>query len=88
MSKDPATIQDRETLATADEIKHIFRNLDDAKLLAILALRPTILDLEQASMWLSGDKDVFGAGQPLRGVAGDIVAILTADEEEEQTRSR
>jgi len=75
-------------LATADEIKHIFRNLDDAKLLAILALRPTILDLEQASMWLSGDKDVFGAGQPLRGVAGDIVAILTADEEEEQTRSR
>ncbi len=87
MSRDPATIQNRETLATADGIKHIIGNLDDAKLLAILALRPTSLDLEQASMWLSGDKDVFGAGEPLRGVAGDIVAVLTADEEEEETRS-
>lgn len=88
MSKDPATIRDREALASSDEIKHIIGNLDDTKLLPILALRPTILDLEQASVWLSGDKDVFGAGEPLRGVAGDIVAILTADEEEEQTRSR
>jgi hypothetical protein len=34
-------------------------------------------------VWLAGDTDVFGAGQPLRPAAGDVVAILTADEEEE-----
>jgi hypothetical protein len=48
-----------------------------------MALRPTILGVEEASVWLAGDTDVFGAGQPLKAVAGDIVAILTADEEEE-----
>jgi hypothetical protein len=34
-------------------------------------------------VWLAGDTDVFGAGRPLKPVAGDIVAILTADEEEQ-----
>jgi len=34
-------------------------------------------------VWLAGDTDVFGAGQPLKPVAGEVVAILTADEEEE-----
>jgi hypothetical protein len=61
--------------------------LDDPKLLDILALRPTVLDLEEASVWLSGDPDVFGPGEPLQRVAGEIVAILTADEEEEPPRA-
>ncbi len=57
--------------------------LDEAKLLDIVALRPSILDVEEASLWLAGDSDIFGAGQPLKPVAGEIVAVLTADEEEE-----
>jgi len=57
--------------------------LDEAKLLDIMALHPSVLDVEEASVWLAGDTDVFGAGQPLKPVAGDIVAILTADEKEE-----
>ncbi len=38
-------------------------------------------------MWLSGDRDVFEAGCPLKGVASQIVMLLTPDEEEE-SRSR
>ena len=75
-------------LATADDIKRIIGDLDEVKLLDILALRPTILDLEEASLSLSGDTDIFGAGEPLKNVPGDIIAILTADEEEERNRSR
>lgn len=82
MPKDSATHSDTPP-ATADDVRRILGELDDAKLLDILALSATVLDLEQASMWLSGDADIFGAGEPLEGVAGDIVAILTADEEEE-----
>jgi hypothetical protein len=52
-----------------------------------LALKPTILDIEEASMWLSADEDVFEPGQPLKQVAGDIVALLTADEDEEPRHS-
>ena len=83
MAKDPATAQDRDALATADDIRRVLGTLDEAKLLDIVALRPTILDVEEASVWLAGDTDIFGAGQPLKPVAGEIVAILTAGEEEE-----
>jgi hypothetical protein len=73
-------------LAAADDVRRILGQLDDARVLAILALQPTIADVERASLWLSGDSDIFGPGQPLERVAGDIVAILTADEEEERFR--
>ncbi len=70
-------------VASPDDIRRIIANLDDQKLLDIMALQPTIRDVEEASLWLAGDSDIFGAGQPLGSVAGEIVAILTADEEEE-----
>ena len=73
--------------ATTDDVARIFGNLDPTKMLPIMALRPTILDIEEASMWLAGDRDVFGPGMPLQGIASQIVAILTADEEEEPPRS-
>lgn len=70
--------------ASAEEVKRILGELDEAKLLDIVALRPTVRDVEQASLWLAGDPDVFGAGQPLPRLAGDIVAILTSGEDEEE----
>jgi hypothetical protein len=87
MTKSPSTVKESNTFASSDDIKRIIGNLDETKLFDIMALRPTIVDVEQASIWLSGDADVFGAGQPLKGVAGEIVAILTADEEEEPPRA-
>jgi hypothetical protein len=32
--------------------------------MAIMSLRPTIADIEAASLWLAGDADVFGASEP------------------------
>jgi len=84
MTEEPATA--RGPLATADDIRRILGALDDAKLLDIVALQPTILDVEEASLWLAGDPDVFGAGRPLQAAAGEIVAVLTADEEETNSR--
>jgi hypothetical protein len=57
-------------------------------MLAIMALKPRIVDIEEASMWLSGDADVFGPGRALKDIAAKIVAILTADEEEDASRAR
>ena len=84
MAKGSITARDREALAASDDIRRILGTLDEAKLLDILALRPTVLDVEEASVWLAGDADVFGAGHALKTIAGEIVAILTADEEEER----
>jgi hypothetical protein len=49
-----------------------------------MALRPTVVDVEEASLWLAGDADVFGPGRSLKPVAGEIVAILAADDEDER----
>ena len=70
--------------ATHNDIKGILGDIDPAEMLAILSLQPTIADIEEASVWLEGDPDVFGAGEPVKGVASDIVTILTENEEEEE----
>ena len=69
-------------LATRDDIKGVLGDIDPAEMLAIISLRPTIADIEEASVWLDGDPDVFGAGEPVKGVASEIVTILTENEEE------
>jgi len=71
-------------LATHNDIQGILGDLDPAQLLAILSLRPTVADIEEASVCLEGDADVFGAGEPVKGVASDIVTILTENVEEEE----
>jgi hypothetical protein len=73
--------------ATPDDIKGALGDLDGAQVLAIMSLRPTIADIEQASVWLDGDPDVFGAGMAVKGVASEIVAILTENEDEESPRT-
>ena len=70
--------------ATHEEVRSILGDLDPAKMLPIMALRPTVADVEEATIWLAGDRDIFGAGPPLKGTASQIVTILTADEEEER----
>lgn len=72
--------------ATPDEIRGILGEIEPNALLAIVALKPTVAEVEAASLWLEGDADVFGAGEPLKGTASDIVTILTEDEEEEEPR--
>lgn len=73
-------------IATHHDVKAILGELDPAQLLAIMSLRSTIVDLEQASLWLEGDTDVLGPGKPIKGTASDVVTILTEDEEEEPPR--
>lgn len=72
--------------ATNDDVTGILGPIDSDKLLQILSLHPTVAEVEEAAMWLSGDSDVFGANPPIKGNVSDIVTILTVDEEEEEQR--
>lgn len=74
-------------IATQRDIEAILGELDTAQVLAIMALRPTVADLEQASLWLEGDPDIFEPGEPIKGVASEVVTILTESEEEEPLRA-
>jgi len=74
--------------ASTGEIRAILGALDESDVLEIATLRPTVRDVEEAATWLSGDRDIFGAGEPLRGIAAEIVAVLTPDEEDQGPRTQ
>ncbi|MDB5596405.1 MAG: hypothetical protein JWM36_3366 [Hyphomicrobiales bacterium] len=88
MAKDSTAATASGVIATVEDVTRIFGTLEESKLLAILDLHPTVSEVEEASMWLAGDADIFGAGEPLKSIQGDIVAILTADDDDEAARAR
>jgi len=76
----PETVEKQH--ASRDEIVAILGPLD--KLIALVNLNATVAEVEEASMWLDGDRDVFGAEPPLKGKASEIVTLLTPEEEDER----
>jgi hypothetical protein len=69
--------------ATGSDLHQILGDMDDTTVLAILALHPTVAQLEEARVWLNGEGDVLGKEQrPLDGVVAEIFDILKVDEDE------
>lgn len=74
--------------ATLDDAKRLLGDADDSKIAEVLAVQPTIWELEEAAIWHRGDGDVLGKkGYPLSGKAAQIFEILSADDEDD-TRDR
>jgi hypothetical protein len=81
MSK-PYSGQDGET-ATGDDLHHILGDMDDQTAAAILALQPSVAQVEEARIWLDGGGDLLGKEQrPLDGVVAQIYDMLVVEEEE------
>lgn len=71
-------------MATRDDLLRLVGDVDERKILEILALHPTMAEIEQVALWAAGNGDVLGkSGHPLSGTAAEVFDILTADEEEE-----
>ncbi len=65
------------------ELKAILGDIDDAKVIEIIELKPTLAELEEAAVWATGDGDVLAkGGRPLAGTVAAVLEILTADDEE------
>ena len=88
MAQTGAKAEKHGVLATRDDVVDSLGHLDDGKMVAIMALKPTVAEMEEASVWLSGDADVFGPGRALKDISAKVVAILTEDEEEDASRAR
>jgi hypothetical protein len=74
----------RAPAAGRDDLKRVLGDIDDSKAIEILALRPTVADLEEAILWAAGDGDVLAkSGRPLTATTAAIVDILSAGETEE-----
>ena len=87
MTEPPRTTAPSGPALGADEIRRIAGDISDARVLAILDLRPSHDELEQAVAWAEGQSDVLGELElPLSGVVSEIHEILTAGEEWEEDR--
>ena len=74
--------------ATRQELKHVLGDIDDARTLEVLALGPTVAELEQTMVWAEGEGDTLGKeGRPLVGTAAKVYDILIRDEEPAEARS-
>jgi hypothetical protein len=68
----------------AEELRSVLGEVDDAKLIEVLKLQPTLAELEEAAIWATGNGDILAkGGRPMTGTVAAIIEILTADEEEE-----
>jgi hypothetical protein len=74
-------------LATSADLHAILGELDERLMLEILALHPTVAELEEAAMWARGEGDLRAReGHPLDARLARLVDILTADEDEPEPR--
>ncbi len=72
--------------AASIDIRKILGDLDDAKIAEILALKPSLADLEDVAICRAGDHDVLAkSGHHVPVTAARIIELL-ADEEEEPER--
>jgi hypothetical protein len=82
MAKQHSSARPAPTVSV-DELKAIVGDIDDAKIVDILALGPSVSELEQAATWIAGSGNALAReGHPLSGTVADIVEILTPEEEE------
>ncbi|MEX0853677.1 MAG: hypothetical protein WD036_10425 [Bauldia sp.] len=70
----------RSPLARREDLHRILRDLDDSRLLEILAQAPTVAEIEEAAMWFAGEGAALDrSGHPLTGKTARIYDILIRD---------
>ena len=70
--------------ATASDAHQVLGDMDDSTLVAIMALHPSVAQLEEARLWLNGAGDVLGKEKrPLDGVVARIFDLLAVEDEEQ-----
>ncbi|MBI2719723.1 MAG: hypothetical protein HYX36_13340 [Rhizobiales bacterium] len=88
MTRTPGIAGVEEVVAGHDDLLRILGDIEESKILDILALRPSVADLESVALWAVGEgESIARAGHPLTGVIAEIYEILTADEEDPQRPS-
>lgn len=64
-----------------DDVIRLFGDLDTQTLIAILALQPTIADLEEAALRSVGNGEAVG-GRQASGVVAEILDLIDTGDEE------
>jgi hypothetical protein len=71
-------------LAGSEDVRRLFRHIDDHTVAAVLALKPTMAQLEEAVARGSGAGDMFAALGPEHGTVAQILELTQELEELEE----
>ena len=75
--------------ASRDDVVRLFGHLEDEAIVEVLALAPTISELEEAQAWLVGQGDVLArGGHPQTPRIAAILDIVADEDEDDAPRLR
>lgn len=74
-----STAKSSGQIVTGETVRHFFRDIQDHTVVAILALQPSIAELEEAALRAGGADEAFIGLRPERSVVARIVELIEAD---------
>ncbi len=73
---------------THEDLVRLFGQIDDHSAAEILALRPSLEDLEEAAAYVAGESDVMGEERhPLASIVASVYEVITRDEAQDEDSS-
>ena len=72
--------------ATPFDIQRLLGNLEATTVSAILALTPTIAEVEKAALWAEGEGETLTVRHQPRGTVDAILNLITVDEDDERRK--
>ena len=76
-------------MATRADLQQILGDMDDETAVTILALHPSIAQIEEAGIWLNGGDEIAGRERrPFDAVVAQILDLVVIEEEEQPPPKR
>ena len=70
--------------ATPQDVQRLLGDLDQATLAAIMALLPTLAEVETAALWAAGEGETLPERHQPRRIVEAILDLIAVDEDEER----
>jgi hypothetical protein len=69
--------------ATAQDVKRLLGDFDASTLTAMLALTPTVAEIEEVALWVAGEGETLPMRHQPRSVVQAIIDLIVTDNDEE-----
>jgi len=73
-------------LATPDDVQRLLGDLEASVVSEILALTPTVAEVEKAALWAEGEGETLTERHQPRGTIDAILNLITVDEDDERRK--
>jgi hypothetical protein len=79
---------ERRPLASSTDIQRLFGDLDESTVSALMALGPTLADVEEAALWTAGEGETLPEPHQPGSIIARILDLVTPEEDDERMAPR